>query len=203
MHLYSLLFHVILFASSSIFAQTTTTTSSSTRHSSAASSSTTTTATNTTISLTTIVSASGNATSTIALPSLETVSPCVAGCIATAAGQAGCSSMVDVNCFCASSKFRTSFPNCIASTCSDPSQVNAAESLANQFCAAASPSTAIQFPSPTATFSTATDVATAPPTSSAPAASSSAPNAALRNDRPLGWTESIGLLAGIIGLLAL
>ncbi|KAJ7152379.1 hypothetical protein C8R46DRAFT_1121160 [Mycena filopes] len=162
----------------------------------------------------------GTPTNSAQLPSLSGVSSCVTNCLTIAASAAGCESEVAVNCFCAAPKnYTTTLLACLngnggGDVC--PGEVNTAESLVEQFCAAASKPTSLSFASftpssarsssaPSGSNSAAsTSSATSPPSvspsgSGAPNGSSSIAGLRL----PLGavLTAVAGILLGALVVL--
>ncbi|OJT05160.1 hypothetical protein TRAPUB_4045 [Trametes pubescens] len=116
-------------------------------------------------------SGNGTATSSAQFPSLSGLSSCASQCLALAISQDGCDSVVSVNCYCVNpSNFTSGLVACItAAQCSG--DLASAESIAQQLCAQASPSTSLSFPTapPSTTFSD-------PFTSSTPASGSASRN---------------------------
>ncbi|OSC98831.1 hypothetical protein PYCCODRAFT_1480382 [Trametes coccinea BRFM310] len=103
-------------------------------------------------------SASGNgsatATSSAQFPSLSGLSDCATQCFGLAVSQDGCTSLVDVNCYCRNTtRFTTGLVACISTQCRG--DLASVESIAEQFCAQAATSTFLSFPTPppTTTFS--------------------------------------------------
>jgi len=124
-------------------------------------------------------------TSSAAFPTLSGYSSCVVSCLSLSVAQTNCTSQVDVNCFCPHPRFAPALVACVTATC--PSELLLAEGLAQRFCALATTSTSLEFPTPTveiSSFATSTPVA---PTTSAPASTTSATRNGARRDE-LGWT---------------
>ncbi|KAF5353137.1 hypothetical protein D9758_008775 [Tetrapyrgos nigripes] len=64
-------------------------------------------------------------------------------CFQMAIGQAGCNSVVSPECYCGRANYTSFLLSCMQSNCS--SELSTVESLTNQFCAIASPSTSVSF----------------------------------------------------------
>ncbi|KAG7441267.1 uncharacterized protein BT62DRAFT_937303 [Guyanagaster necrorhizus] len=88
-------------------------------------------------------SLSVSSTLSAALPSLSGYSTCVTNCLQLAIAYANCTSVADVDCYCGTTIFPASLTGCISSDCSD--QLSTSESLSQQFCNLASPSTSLSF----------------------------------------------------------
>ncbi|KAL1940367.1 hypothetical protein VTO73DRAFT_8939 [Trametes versicolor] len=171
-------------------------------------------------------SASGNATATSSaqFPSLSGLSTCANQCLGLAISQDGCDSIVDVNCYCTNpSKFTSGLVACITAQCSG--DLASAESIAQQFCAQASSSTSLSFPTapPSTTFSdpftsstsasgsasrnsssAAPSSATSPSTStsaSATSSSSAGQGNSARGLRAVGSTGLFGIAAALAGAI--
>ncbi|KAI0937856.1 hypothetical protein AcW1_003901 [Taiwanofungus camphoratus] len=132
------------------------------------------------------VSSSASATNTADYPSLSGYSSCVDNCLALAIADTGCDSIVDVDCYCASANattFASHIVSCMSSYC--PSSLTSAESLSNMFCAVASPSTTLSFPTPSLT-SASGSAGTAMPSSMPLSASSSSGSASISATSPSG-----------------
>ncbi|EMD32901.1 hypothetical protein CERSUDRAFT_126421 [Gelatoporia subvermispora B] len=92
-------------------------------------------------------SISASPTSTASFPSLSGFSSCVDNCLSLAVSDANCTSVVDVQCFCANTtSFTQGLVSCISPQCI--SDLPSAEALAQSFCALASPSVSLSFPAP-------------------------------------------------------
>ncbi|KAI0628436.1 hypothetical protein C8Q77DRAFT_1220895 [Trametes polyzona] len=166
-------------------------------------------------------SATGTATPTSSaqFPSLSGLSSCANQCMGLAISQDGCDSFVDVNCYCANStQFTSGLVACISAHC--PNDLSAAENIAQQFCAVASKSTSLSFPTtvPSTTFSdpftsyTSASVSAsasvsgnssstgASASATAPSGTSAAPTAS--NSSPGNGAEAVGV-AGFTGLFGL
>ncbi|KAF9047660.1 hypothetical protein BJ165DRAFT_1467572 [Panaeolus papilionaceus] len=97
-------------------------------------------------------SVSTTSTSSIPFPSLGGYSPCVTNCLAMGIARVNCTSIVDVNCFCAKDNFTSELVACILANCAE--EIHTAEDLARQFCHLASGTPSLSFPSvPTTTTS--------------------------------------------------
>ncbi|KAH9888519.1 hypothetical protein C8Q73DRAFT_710507 [Cubamyces lactineus] len=99
---------------------------------------------------------SATATSSAPFPSLTGLSDCATQCFGLAISQGGCSSIVDVNCYCHgqnSTRFANALVACISEQC--PGDLSSAESISEQFCALAATSTSLTFPTsvPSSAFS--------------------------------------------------
>ncbi|KAI0653592.1 hypothetical protein C8Q70DRAFT_927371 [Cubamyces menziesii] len=99
---------------------------------------------------------SATATSSAPFPSLTGLSDCATQCFGLAISHGGCSSIVDVNCYCHgqnSTRFANALVACISEQC--PGDLASAESISEQFCALASTSTSLTFPTsvPSSAFS--------------------------------------------------
>ncbi|KAI0077238.1 hypothetical protein K474DRAFT_1707537 [Panus rudis PR-1116 ss-1] len=144
------------------------------------------------------VSSSASVTSSAEFPSLSGYSPCVANCLGLAISQTGCSSIVDVQCFCNNAtRFTRSLVGCISKDC--PSDLSNAESLSQQFCNVASPSVSLSFsitsiPSSSASSSSNSASATS---SSSSASSSAAPSPSQSGDT--SGTFAVRLVRADIG----
>ncbi|KAI0333210.1 hypothetical protein GY45DRAFT_1319817 [Cubamyces sp. BRFM 1775] len=177
------------------------------------------------------VSGSGTATATSSapFPSLTGLSDCATQCFGLAISQDGCGSIVDVNCYCHgqnATRFANALVACISEQC--PGDLPSAESISEQFCALASTSTSISFPTsvPSTSFSdpfTSSTSApasgngsstTAPPSSgtssggqsSSTATATSTTNAArglVAVDRGVGAAALLGLVAAFAGFALL
>ncbi|KAJ3491473.1 hypothetical protein NLI96_g724 [Meripilus lineatus] len=80
-------------------------------------------------------------------PSLSGYSSCVVQCLSLTVSNAGCHSVVEVQCFCNNTGvFTSGLVDCISQQC--PSDLSAAESISQQFCNVASPSVSLSFPTP-------------------------------------------------------
>ncbi|KAI9063962.1 hypothetical protein FKP32DRAFT_653534 [Trametes sanguinea] len=158
-------------------------------------------------------SASGNssatATSSAQFPSLSGLSDCATQCFGLAVSQDGCTSLVDVNCYCRNTtNFTSGLVACISSQCSG--DLASAESIVEQFCARAATSTFLSFPTPPPTttfsnpFTSSTSVsngssATSPSSS---ATSSSAPTTSAGTGQG-NHAAAAKPLAGAIGIFGL
>ncbi|KAK7691519.1 hypothetical protein QCA50_004918 [Cerrena zonata] len=121
-------------------------------------------------------SSSASATSSANFPSLSGYSPCVANCLGMAVSQTGCSSLVEVQCFCTNmTLFTSSIVSCISSGC--PTDLNNAEALSQQFCNIASPSVSLSFPSPPPTASSSSSASSSSGSSGSTSSSSSTSSA--------------------------
>ncbi|KAF8190901.1 hypothetical protein BJ912DRAFT_316317 [Pholiota molesta] len=160
--------------------------------------STTTTRTTSGASSNSQTTTSATSTSTAQYPSLSNVPTCVSDCLASGISRVGCSSVVDVNCFCVKPNFTAELVACILANC--PDQVSSSETLAQQFCNVASLSPSLSFPPvPTTTSSPATtsdSTTTAPPTTSATSTNSSA--ASSRRGH-IGQDTTLGLMISAFG----
>ncbi|KAL5638271.1 hypothetical protein ACGC1H_005079 [Rhizoctonia solani] len=143
-------------------------------------------------------SASGNMTvttsatpTTTSYPSLGSASPCVANCLQVSISQANCSTIIDVNCYCTSERFRTGLVQCVAASC--PSDLSSAENYGQQFCNIVSVSLTYP-PAPTTTAPSSTT-----PRASQTNAPTTTANAAPRQIGELGW----GLAAAALGVLVI
>ncbi|TFY61372.1 hypothetical protein EVJ58_g4555 [Rhodofomes roseus] len=178
-------------------------------------------------------SLSGSATSTASLPSFSGYSACVDNCIDSAVAFTGCSSVADVDCFCGGTKcvlrysshpfpideldsstaFAQNLTSCMANYC--PSSIGSAESLANQFCAVASPSTSISFATtslPSTTSASATNTSSSASRSASRSATSSSTSASATTSTSAGMrlgadskvvvTMAAGLVMAALGVLS-
>ncbi|KAH9833440.1 uncharacterized protein C8Q71DRAFT_183142 [Rhodofomes roseus] len=161
-------------------------------------------------------SLSGSATSTASLPSFSGYSACVDNCIDSAVAFTGCSSVADVDCFCGgtnSTAFAQNLTSCMANYC--PSSIGSAESLANQFCAVASPSTSISFATtslPSTTSASATNTSSSASRSASRSATSSSTSASATTSTSAGMrlgadskvvvTMAAGLVMAALGVLS-
>ncbi|PCH35503.1 hypothetical protein WOLCODRAFT_139918 [Wolfiporia cocos MD-104 SS10] len=158
------------------------------------------------------LSATSTSSNTVSYPSLGSYSTCVDDCFVQAISAAGCTSEVDVSCFCFGTNataFTAKLTSCMAQYC--PSSLASAESLSDKFCAVASPSTVLSFaitsiPSSTASSLLSSGSASGFSTTSAPsttstsasstsgsATGSASTSAALRNTD----TQLVMLSAGV------
>ncbi|KAF9005241.1 hypothetical protein BDQ17DRAFT_386217 [Cyathus striatus] len=158
--------------------------------SSTASTLTTSVGTSSSMSFNTSIPLSATPTSSAQFPTLSGYSACVTNCLQLGVANAGCSSVTDVNCFCGRQNFTAEVFPCIYSSC--PSDLATAERLAQSFCALASSSISLSFPSSSsgltsASFSTSSAFIASSTSSSAFTSSmsldptSSSSNAAARN----------------------
>ncbi|KAF9444112.1 hypothetical protein P691DRAFT_361923 [Macrolepiota fuliginosa MF-IS2] len=140
------------------------------------------------------VSNNGTQTSSAAFPSLSGYPPCVSNCLATTISSVGCTSIVDVNCFCPSDRFPLTLVNCISAACSD--QISSGESLAQQFCRLSNSTITPSFPLiPATTTATSTSLTTASSSSASgtlPSSPASTSNAALGSS-VLSLERGVGL----------
>ncbi|EUC57506.1 CFEM domain protein [Rhizoctonia solani AG-3 Rhs1AP] len=143
-------------------------------------------------------SASGNMTvttsatpTTTSYPSLGNASPCVANCLQVSISQANCSTIIDVNCYCTSERFRTGLVQCVAASC--PSDLSSAENYGQQFCNIVSVSLTYP-PAPTTTPASSTT-----PRASQTTTPTTTANAAPRQTGDWTW----GLAAAALGVLAI
>ncbi|KAF9525398.1 hypothetical protein CPB83DRAFT_548147 [Crepidotus variabilis] len=127
--------------------------------------------------------------STTAFPSLSTYSACVSNCLQTGVARVNCSSLTDVNCFCKSPTFPNEVDGCILSDC--PSELQSAQSLAQQFCDLASSSPSLSFIPATSTSSSNTASTSSTSSSSAPSTTTS--SLGLRNFEAQSWNAVVGL----------
>ncbi|KAG5724695.1 hypothetical protein E4T56_gene3751 [Termitomyces sp. T112] len=100
-------------------------------------------------------------TSSAQFPSLSGFSDCVTNCLQLAVADTNCTSIIDVNCYCKTSRFTRSLVNCTESSCQQ--EVGTAESLAQQFCFIGNASASLSFP----------------PTTSIPSSSATKPSSSL------------------------
>ncbi|RPD58066.1 hypothetical protein L226DRAFT_157587 [Lentinus tigrinus ALCF2SS1-7] len=162
-------------------------------------------------------STSATATSSAQFPSLSGLSDCANNCLALAISQVGCQSVVDVNCYCSpranATRFASSLVACSAvQNCTD---LTSAESIAEQFCALASTSTFVTFPTsaPSTSFSipfssssssvssSANRSSTTVPSSASTSASTTSASAGQGNAAlPLVAAGHATLAAGVFGL---
>ncbi|KII95431.1 hypothetical protein PLICRDRAFT_214728 [Plicaturopsis crispa FD-325 SS-3] len=127
-------------------------------------------------------SSSASATSSASYPSLSGYSTCVTNCLSIAVSNANCTSVTDVNCYCARNgrtKFTNGLVDCISGQC--PSELNSSESLSQQFCDIASTSVSLSFTSPPASSSSSSSSksSSTSPSSSSTASATSTSNAAV------------------------
>ncbi|KAI0343441.1 hypothetical protein BDW22DRAFT_1355879 [Trametopsis cervina] len=110
------------------------------------------------------LSSSGNATasstsssaapSNTTFPSLGGYSPCVVTCLETAISQVGCTSVVDVDCYCHNAtRFVRDIRTCIDPQC--PDDLASAENVTQLFCNVASPNVSLSYPPLPSTSSSA------------------------------------------------
>ncbi|CAE6444880.1 unnamed protein product [Rhizoctonia solani] len=121
----------------------------------------------------------------------------VANCLQVSISQANCSTIIDVNCYCTSERFRSALVQCVAATC--PQDLSSAENYGQQFCNIVSVSLTYP-PAPTSTARTSSTAS--PPTGapvSSPTTTTTANAAASRQAGELGW----GLAAALLGVLAI
>ncbi|KAF4598903.1 hypothetical protein EYR38_007315 [Pleurotus pulmonarius] len=115
----------------------------------------------------------------------------VSQCLQVAVGAANCSSLTDVNCFCNRSNYTSVVVNCISGTC--PTELNTAETLAQQFCNLANSSSSLSFPTPTT--STSAPASSSFPTSSTITGSTSSSSTSPTETAP-ATTSASGNFAG-------
>ncbi|KAF9496378.1 hypothetical protein BDN71DRAFT_768060 [Pleurotus eryngii] len=113
----------------------------------------------------------------------------VTQCLQVAVGASNCGSLTDVNCFCNRSNYTSVLVNCISGTC--PTELNTAETLAQQFCNLANSSSSLSFP----TLTTPTSSSSSSPTSSTITGSSTSSSASATGTAP-AITSGAGNFAG-------
>ncbi|KIJ63483.1 hypothetical protein HYDPIDRAFT_29290 [Hydnomerulius pinastri MD-312] len=84
--------------------------------------------------------------STAGFPSLTGYPMCVSQCLAIAASAANCSSVIAVNCYCASPEFAGAIVNCTARECIG--NLDLSQNLAQQYCNLAMFPASLSFPTP-------------------------------------------------------
>ncbi|TRM63395.1 hypothetical protein BD626DRAFT_271233 [Schizophyllum amplum] len=126
-------------------------------------------------------------------------------CLLGSIGDAGCASVVDVNCFCtSSSSFTGEYLDCLTSNCS-ADELDDAEGLAEEFCALASPSTSLSFSSVTmsTTSSSAPTHSSGGSSHSSTSSSTSTSASSSASDEPSNAAVARGALMGSSALMAL
>ncbi|KAI0363396.1 hypothetical protein BV20DRAFT_1058099 [Pilatotrama ljubarskyi] len=157
-------------------------------------------------------SLSATATSSAQFPSLSGLSDCATQCFGLAISQDGCDSIIDVNCYCVNpGRFTSGLVACISTQC--PGDLSSAESISEQFCAVASRSTFLSFPTPPPstsfsdpfTSSTSASVPLSRNVSSATSPTSTASSSAPASSTSAGQGNGASLVraAGMTGLLGL
>ncbi|KAI0644783.1 hypothetical protein C8Q79DRAFT_731897 [Trametes meyenii] len=153
-------------------------------------------------------SASGTATSSAQFPSLSGLSDCANTCYGLAVSSSKCNSIVDVNCYCANpTKFASDLVACIYTKC--PGDLSSAEDIAERFCAVASTSTLLSFPTtpPSTTFSdpftTSSSASQNSSSTTAPSSGTSTtttPSSTGTNAATASGGRVTGLLAAVVAL---
>ncbi|GAB1523496.1 hypothetical protein RhiTH_006646 [Rhizoctonia solani] len=152
------------------------------------------------------ITASGSLNSTATLsatsttPTTTSYPSLVANCLQVSISQANCSTIIDVNCYCNSTQFRSGLVQCVASNC--PQDLSSAENYGQQFCNIVSVSlTYPPAPSSTSRASSSVSPPTGAPLTTPTTTATTTPNAAAasRQVGELGW----GLAAALLGFFAI
>ncbi|KAF8706909.1 CFEM domain, partial [Rhizoctonia solani] len=148
------------------------------------------------------LSATSTTPTTTSYPSLGGASTCGKSSVSfsVSISQANCSTIIDVNCYCNSTQFRSGLVQCVASNC--PQDLSSAENYGQQFCNIVSVSlTYPPAPSSTSRASSSVSPPTGAPLTTPTTTATTTPNAAAasRQVGELGW----GLAAALLGVFAI